>query len=224
MKLAALHPGIGIAAGLAVGSACLGLAPPALAHGNDCSVCVQAMGDEDYGGGGGRRMDRRMMRAAHGGGHKHFNLVVQPYWNLNSDQIFTLLGLEMVKQDSLGWKGGLGMYSGMNLGISTQTNTFSYGGVIFGKDWTAGPLSLTSGVLLGFGRTANILPDVLPSGISNFYMFGVAAPRLGLAWTVYDRMEIGVDASYLFTTQAGVGHSPAVSLRLSTISWGRRGH
>jgi hypothetical protein len=169
------------------------------------------------------RGDMRMMRGMRGGGHKHFNMVVQPYWNMNQDAIYTLFGMEMIKQDSLGWKGGFGMYGGMNFGITNQTNTFHYGGGLFGKDFTAGPLSLTTGVLLGFGKTANILPQVLPSGISNYYMFGVGAPRIGLAWSVYDRMEIGLDASYLFTTNPTIGHSPAVSLRLSTISWGR-GH
>gem|GEM_PF-2409958 len=221
MKQAALSPAIKIWAGIAVGTACLGLASPAVAHGADCADCEMSMRD-DVGGGGGMRDGMRMKRG-HGGGHKHFNLVVQPYWNMNQDAIYTLFGMEMLKQDSLGWKGGFGMYGGMNLGITSQTNTFHYGGAILGKDFTAGPLSLTTGVLLGLGKTANILPAVLPAGINNFYMFGVGAPRIGLAWTAYDRMELGIDASYLFTTNPNIGHSPAVSLRLSTIGWGR-GH
>lgn len=171
------------------------------------------------GGGGGMRM---MGRGA--GGHKHVNLVIQPYWNMSQDALYTLVGMEMLKQDSLGWKGGFGMYGGLNLGVTNQSNTFHYGGAIFGKDFTAGPLSLTAGVLVGLGKTANILPTVLPAGITDFYMFGVAAPRVGLAWTVYDRMELGIDASYLFTSNPNVGNNPALSLRISSISWGRRGH
>ena len=218
MKQAALSPAIKVMAGIAVGTACLGLAPPAVAHGADCADCEMGMRG-NMGGGGAMPMRQR-----HGGGHKHFNLVIQPYWNMSQDAIYTLVGMEMLKQDSLGWKGGFGMYGGMNFGVTSQTNTFHYGGAILGKDFTAGPLSLTTGVLLGLVKTANILPNVLPAGISNYYMFGVAAPRVGLALTVYDRMEIGVDASYLFTTNPTVGNNPAVSLRLSTIGWGRRGH
>jgi hypothetical protein len=219
-----LSSSIKLAAGIAVGAACLGLAPPAVAHGGDgdCPECESRM----MGGGGGMDGDRRMMKAHRGSaGHKHYNMVIQPYWNMNQDAIYTLFGMEMIKQDSLGWKGGFGMYGGMNFGVTNQTNTFHYGGAIMGKDFTAGPLTLGIGALLGFGKTANILPAVLPAGINNYYMFGVGAPRIGLAWTVYDRMEIGLDASYLFTTNPNIGHSPAVSLRLSTISWGgHHGH
>jgi len=215
VKQAALSPAIKFLAGIAVGTACLGLAPPAVAHAAGCADCKMSLRDLEGGGGGD------MMRGG-GGGHKHFNLVVQGYRNMSQGSTYTLLGMEMLKQDSLGWKGGFGMYGGMDFGVTSQTNTFHYGGAILGKDFTAGPISLTTGVLLGLGKTANILPNVLPAGISNYYMFGVAAPRVGLAWTVYDRMEIGVDASYLFTTNPNVGNNPAVSLRLSTISWGRR--
>lgn len=214
MKRAALSPAVAIMAGIAAGTTFLGLTPPAVAHGGDCADCAMTM----PGGGGGMRMMGRG-----GGGHKHFNLVIQPYWNMRQDAIYTLAGMEMLKQDSLGWKGGFGMYGGLNLGVTNQSNTFSYGGAIFGKDFTAGPLSLTTGVLVGLGKTANLLPALLPAGITNYYMFGVAAPRVGLAWTVYDRMELGIDASYLFTSNPNVGNNPALSLRLSSISWGRRG-
>ncbi len=226
MKRAALSPAIRIAAGIAVGTACLGLAPPAVAHAASgaCPDCEMRM--MRPGGGGGMDDDDMRMMQAHraSGGHKHFNLVVQPYWNMNQDAIYTLLGMEMLKQDSLGWKGGFGMYGGMNFGVTSQTNTFHYGGAIMGKDFSAGPLTLGIGALLGFGKTANVLPAVLPAGITNYYMFGVGAPRIGLAWTLYDRMEIGLDASYLFTTNPTIGNSPAVSLRLSTISWGKHGN
>lgn len=223
MKRAAFSPATAIAAGIVAGTVGLGWSSPAVAHGGemDCPECERRM--DEAGGGGGMHGDMRMMHGRAHAGHKHFNLVVQPYWNMNQDAIYTLFGMEMLKQDSLGWKGGFGMYGGMNFGVTDQTNTFHYGGAILGKDFTAGPLSLTTGVLLGMGKTANILPQVLPSGINNFYMFGVGAPRIGLAITAYDRMELGIDASYLFTTNPNIGHSPAVSLRLSTIGWGK-GH
>lgn len=205
----------------------VGLALPAWAGGNDH--------DDHDGGGGGTPPDEatceQCMKGMHamrgrggGDGHKHMSLVYQPYWSMSRDAIYTLVGLEMVKQDSRGWKGGFGMASGMNLGVSGQTNAFHYGGGIFGKDFTAGAFSLTTGVLLGFGRTADILPAVLPAGITNFYMFGVAAPRVGIAWTPYRRLEIGLEGTYLFTTNPNVGNGIGAMLRVSSISWGGRRH
>ena len=223
MKRAAFGPATAIAAGIVAGSVGLGWSVPAVAHGAEmaCPDCERGM--DDMGGGGGMRGDMRMMHGQASAGHKHFNLVVQPYWNMNQAAIYTLFGMEMLKQDSLGWKGGFGMYGGMNFGVTNQTNTFSYGGAILGKDFTAGPLSLTTGILLGLGKTANLLPALLPAGINNYYMFGVGAPRIGLAITPYNRMELGIEATYLFTTNPNIGNSPAVMLRLSSISWGR-GH
>lgn len=205
----------------------VGLALPAWAGDND-------QDDRDsVGGGGGTAQGGTMsMHAMHGMhatqgmglGHKHMTLVYQPYWSMSRDAIYTLVGLEMVKQDSLGWKGGFGMASGMNLGVSGQTNAFHYGGGIFGKDFTAGAFSLTTGVLLGFGKTADILPAVLPAGITNYYMFGVAAPRVGIAWTPYRRLEIGLEGTYLFTTNPNVGNGIGALLRISSISWGAGRH
>jgi len=216
LKRAALKPAIG----LLVGLSCLAMPMPVMAHGAASDDAGTLSRPIPGGGGGFGRMARADKT---GGGHKHFSLVTQPYWNMSQDAIYTLFGMEMLRQDSLGWKGGFGMYGGMNFGVTSQSNTFNYGGGIIGKDFTAGPLSLTTGVLLGFGKTANYLPAVLPAGVNNVYLFGVGAPRVGLAWTVYRRMEIGLDASYLFATNPNVGQGPALSLRLSSISWGGRG-
>jgi hypothetical protein len=214
-----LKPGLGVAFGIVLGTAGLGLAPPAVAHDHDsdaCERCEKVM--RQRGGGSGMRMMGGMSA-----GHKHADLVIQPYQSMTRNALYTLIGMEMVKQDARGWKGGFGMYGGMDLGVTNQSNLFQYGGGLLGKDFTAGPLSLTTGVLLGFGKTSDILPAVLPAGIQNTYVFGVVAPRVGLAWRVYDRMQIGLEASYLFTSNPNVGNGPAVGLRFSRISWGRGG-
>lgn len=207
MKRAALQA----AAWIVAGGMGLGTAFPAEAQNRETGEAPGVPG-----GGGGHH---GMMREAHAG-HKHWSLVVQPLWSQSRNQIYTLAGMEMIKQDSRGWKGGFGMYGGMNLGVTNQSNTFHYGGGIFGKDFTAGPLSLTTGVLVGFGKSADILPAVFPAGVQNFYMFGVAAPRVGLAITPYDRLELGLEATYLFTSNPAIGNGPAVLARVSTISWG----
>lgn len=220
MKRAAFSPRQ-LALGVVAGTVCLGVAIPALAHGGECPEGPSRM---MRGGGGGMRGEACPQHCPMHARHKHVNLVVQPYWNMEQDNVFTLFGMEMLKQDARGWKMGFGCYGGMDFGVTTQTNTFRYGGAILGKDFTAGPVSLTTGVLLGFGKTANILPNVLPDGIRDFYMFGVGAPRVGLAFTLNNHVELGLEASYLFTTNPNIGHNPAVSLRLSHIRWGKGYH
>lgn len=219
MRIASLGTALGL--GCILTSASLGWAPPAEGHdgnkaGETCEDCMREMRRE------GSMRPMRMMREAPTG-HRHVDLVIQPYWSVSRGAVYTLVGMEMTKQDALGWKGGFGMYGGMDLGVTSQSNVFQYGGGLLGKDFTKGPFSLTTGVLLGFGKTADILPAVFPAGVQNAYYFGVVAPRIGLAWTVYNRMEIGLDASYLFTSNPNVGNSPALSLRLSRISWGGMG-
>lgn len=237
MKIASFGSAMGL--GLVLTTGGLGWAPVAAAHAGQmdaeaCAQCMQEMRRQgaacedcemERPGGGGGMPGMRAMRMMKGAslGHKHVDLVIQPFVSQSRSAVYTLIGMEMVKQDALGWKGGFGMYGGMNLGVTSQSNVFQYGGGLLGKDFTAGPLSLTTGLLLGFGKTSDILPTVFPAGVQNTYLFGVAAPRIGLAWTVYNRMEIGLDASYLFTSNPNVGNGPALSLRFSRIGWGRGG-
>lgn len=185
---------------MAIGALMVGAtALPALANGHSCHM--------REGGGGGESC--RMQPFA-----KQWGLSGRAFANRGGNgNVYTMMGLEMLKAHDDGWNGGFGVYRGMNLGDQTNVDATMHGGFLFGRDFDMGAMSLGLGVLLGGGCITTVSPTVT---FSNFGAFFAGEPRVSLGFNLGPSHRLALTGSYLATTRMSQVSGPAVTLTLST--------
>ncbi|HEY9855607.1 MAG TPA: hypothetical protein V6D05_07710 [Stenomitos sp.] len=152
-----------------------------------------------------------------GGGHRHMNWVLRAYNNRANGNVYTMMGMEMLRSSANGWYGGFGWYKGLNLGMTPGADAASQGGLLVGKDFGEGPLTLGVGLLVGLGYSLVASPTLT---FSNFAAYFVGEPRINLGWVMGPHAELELSAGYLGTTSPSMAGGPTVMLTLSMIRMG----
>lgn len=174
---------------------------------------------EDMGGGAGPGMGG--MHAMGMGGHKHMNWSLRAYNNQANGNLYTMMGMEMLRSSDRGWFGGFGWYKGLNLGAGAGADMASHGGLIVGKDFGEGPLTLGVGLMLGMGYDLVASPTLTFSGFDAYF---VGEPRISLGWVMNPHAELKLTAGYLATTNMAQAGGPTLMLTLSAIRMGMGMH
>lgn len=165
----------------------------------------------EMGGGGGPGM------RAMAGAHQHMNVSLRAYNNQANGNVYTMVGIERLRSSGDGWFGGFGWYQGFNLGMTPGVDAASHGGLILGKDFGHGPLTLGIGVLLGMGCDVVASPTLT---FSDFAAYFVGEPRISLGWVMHPHAELKLSAGYLASTSMGQAAGPTAMLTLSAIKLG----
>lgn len=155
-----------------------------------------------------------------GGGHKHMGWGLRAFNNQTNGSIYTMVGMEKVRSSPNGWFGGFGWYKGLNLGAMAGADMASHGGLIVGKDFGQGPLTLGVGLMLGMGYDLVASPALTFSGFDAYF---VGEPRLSLGWVMHPHAELKLTAGYLATTNMATAAGPTAMLTLSMIKLGMGG-
>lgn len=143
---------------------------------------------------------------------RQMSIGIKPILNSANGGIVTMMGFEGLGVTPGGWKAGMGMYAGLNLGITSYSSGLHYGGIILGKDLTLGGLGLDAGILAGFGHTLDMTPTL---GFNNIYLFGLLEPRIGLSIPLSPMASLGIDAAYLLTNNPNAAFGPSIFARFT---------
>lgn len=203
-----------IMAALVIGATVGSMALPARAQ--------EAPEKDTLGGGGGPGMHGMGGMHAMGGAHQHMNGGLRFYNNQANGNLYTMVGFERLHSSANGWFGGMGWYKGLNLGMTPGADMAGHGGLLLGKDFGQGPLTLGIGVMVGMGYDLVASPTLT---FSDFAAYFVGEPRVSLGWVMHPHAELKLSAGYLASTSMGQAAGPTVMLTLSGIKMGMgKGH
>lgn len=151
------------------------------------------------------------------GGHKHMNVVLRAYNNQANGNVYTMMGMEMLRSMPNGCYGGFGFYKGINLGAAAGADAAAHGGLLVGKDFGTGPLTVGVGALLGMGYDLVASPTLT---FSDFAAYFVGEPRISVGWVMNPHAELSLTAGYLATTNPSQAGGPTLMLTMSMIRMG----